>query len=140
MMNQIGDIRMVRRHLSTRPFLMLAVALLASGACNSTSGPITASGVTAVSGNDQFAATGSPAANPLVVLVTDQNGSVFPGGTVRWTIVSGGGTVSDTTSTSDANGHASIAYTAGASPGVATIVATVEQIWTAQFTIHVVAP
>ena len=53
---------------------------------------------------------------------------------------SGGGTVTDSTSTSDVDGHAMMTYTAGSTPGLATIVATVAQVWTASFTVHIVAP
>jgi hypothetical protein len=58
---------------------------------------------------------------------------------VTWIVTGGGGTVSDSTSTSDATGHASIRYTAGAFPGVATVVAIVSQVWTASFTVHIEA-
>jgi len=120
---------------------MLAGALtLSVAACNGAPGPDVASGVQAVSGSEQFAVTGAPAANPLVVLVTDENGNPFSNGKVVWTVSSGGGTVGDSTSTSDASGHTSMTYTAGSNPGVATIVATVASVWTASFTIHIVAP
>jgi hypothetical protein len=123
-----------------RQSIALAIVAMATSACNSTNIPNAASGISAVSGTDQFATVGGAAANPLVVLVVDQDGSPFGGAKVRWLVAQGGGTVSDTTSTSDANGHASITYTAGANPGVATIVATAEQIWQTSFAIHVVAP
>jgi hypothetical protein len=96
--------------------------------------------VSAVSGTEQYAVVGSPAANPLVVLVTDDNGSPFANTPVIWKVARGGGTVADSTSTSDASGHASMTYTAGNTPGVATVVATVSQIWTASFNVHIVAP
>ena len=90
-----------------------------------------------MSGSGQFAVVSSPAANPLVVLVTDNNGNPFPGATVSWVVTAGGGTVSDSTSTSDATGHASINYTAGTFPGTATITATTALVWTAAFTIYI---
>jgi hypothetical protein len=123
-----------------RKSLALVALITVLGACNSTAGPPSADGVTAVSGDAQFATVGTAVANPLVVLVVDQNGSPFGGATVNWTVSSGGGAVSDTTSTSDMDGHATITYTAGATPGTATIVATVAQIWTATFTVYVEAP
>ena len=63
------------------------LAGLALAACNGAPGPAVASGVQAVSGSEQYAVAGSPAANPLVVLVTDDNGNPFPNGTVAWTVV-----------------------------------------------------
>lgn len=120
---------------------MLVLAALALGACTTnTNEPNVAGGVRAVSGDGQFATTGSPAANPLVVLVVDQNGQPFANSTVSWHVTGGGGTVSDSTSTSDAQGHASITYTAGSSAGTATVLATADQLWTTNFTIHVVTP
>jgi hypothetical protein len=121
---------------------LVALALvLALGACNSSAeGPPVPAGVAAVSGNSQFAVVGGPAANPLVVLVTDQNGSPLPNTTVSWSVTSGGGAVADTTSKSDASGHATMTYTAGPRTGAATVVATVAQIWTTSFTIYIEAP
>ena len=118
---------------------MLAVAAFIA-ACNSgNQGPDVAQGISVVSGNEQFATVGTPAANPLVALVVDPSGSPFAGATVTWKISGGGGTVADSTSVSDANGYASMSYTAGADPGVATVVATVAQVWTTNFTIHIEA-
>jgi hypothetical protein len=115
-------------------FLVVAVSI---AACNSAAGPPVPEGITAVSGSDQFAVVSAQAANPLVVLVTDGDGNPFAGATVTWTVTKGGGTVSDSTSTSDASGHTSIMYTAGALPGAATVVATVALVWTTSFTIHI---
>ena len=127
---------MILRALRVAP---LAAAALLIAACNGSPGPATASGVAVVSGSEQFAVAGSPTANPLVVLVTDDNGNPFGNAKVVWTVSSGGGAVGDSTSTSDASGHTSMTYTAGSNPGVATIVATVASVWTASFTIHIVA-
>ena len=131
----------MNQHRPRATFALLALAL-ALGACNSSSaeGPPVPGGVAAVSGNSQFAVVGGPAANPLVVLVTDQNGSPLASATVSWKVASGGGTVADTTSTSDASGYARMNYTAGARAGAATVVATVAQIWTTSFTIYIEAP
>ena len=140
-MNQIRlNCMLGRRYSKSYPILMMVAALLAS-ACNSnTNEPNVANGIAAVSGNGQFATTGTAAANPLVVLVVDQNGQPFSNATVSWKVTGGGGTVGDTTSTSDAHGHASMTYTAGSAAGTATVLATADQLWTTTFTIHVVAP
>jgi len=58
---------------------------------------------------------------------------------VSWKVTSGGGSVADTTSTSDASGYARTTYTAGTRSGAATIVATVAQLWTTSFTIYIEA-
>lgn len=130
----------MNQHRPRAAFALLAF-VLALGACNSsTEGPPVPGGLSAVSGNSQFAVVSSPAANPLVVLVTDQNGSPLPNASVSWKVASGGGSVDDTTSTSDASGYARTTYTAGSRVGAATVVATLAQIWTASFTIYIEAP
>lgn len=132
---------MLSKRTSKAHSILLVLAALVLGGCNSnTNEPNVASGLSAVSGNEQFATVGSAAANPLVVMVVDQNGQPLSSSTVTWQVTGGGGTVSDSTSTSDTHGHASVTYTAGVTPGTATVVATANQLWTATFTIHVVTP
>lgn len=129
----------MNQHRPRAAFLLLAFAL-ALGACNSSAeGPPVPGGVTAVSGNNQFAVVNSPASNPLVVLVIDQNGSPLPSTTVSWKVTSGGGSVADTTSTSDASGYATTTYTAGDRVGAGTVVASVAQLWSTSFTIYIEA-
>jgi Bacterial Ig-like domain (group 1) len=134
---------MLRLHywtLHTRSTLPIALAALLLAACNSAEGPPVPAGVTAVSGNNQFATVGAPVANPLVVLVVDNNGNPSGNTPVSWRVTTGGGTLADTTSTSNASGYATMTYTAGTNPGQATIIATVAQIWTASFTVYLEPP
>ena len=139
-MNDVPVDPLMKPHRPRAAFALLA--FLALGACNSSTanGPPVPAGVTAVSGNNQFAVVSSAAANPLVVLVIDQNGSPLPDAAVSWKVTGGGGAVADTVSTSDASGYATMTYTAGSRAGAATVVATVGQIWTASFTIYIEAP
>jgi len=123
----------------SRAWRVIVFALAATG-CTSTDAPNVPEGIAVISGNDQYATVGSAAANQLVVRVLDQSGNSFSGATVSWVVSAGGGTVSDSTSVSDANGYATMTYTAGAAPGVATVVATVGQVWTTSFTIYVQPP
>jgi len=125
------------RHMPRLHRIALIVVGLAIASCNSTNLPSVPEGVSAVSGNDQYTTVGTVIANPLVVRVFDGSGSPFSGATVSWTVTAGGGTVADSTSTSDATGHATMSYTAGPTAGVATVVATVSQAWTTSFTIYV---
>jgi hypothetical protein len=120
-----------------RATLGFALTAFVLAACNSAEAPPVVGGVSAVSGDNQYATVGTQAANPLVVLVIDDNGNPFGSSPVIWKVASGGGTLADTTSTSNQSGYASMTYTAGTNPGVATIVATVGQFWTASFTIHI---
>jgi Big-like domain-containing protein len=122
----------------TLPLFALALALPACNSAQEASPPVP-SGISALSGDGQFANVGSSAANPLVVAVSDQNGNPLPNAKVSWQVTSGGGTVADTTSTTDASGIARTTYTAGARPGAASIVATTAGIWTTTFTIYIEA-
>src|SRR5207248_11512593 len=136
--NPSASVRSVMNGLPGRDLRRAASIILALAgplaACNSAEGPNVPEGIAVVSGNDQFATVGGPVANPLIARVVDQNGTPFPGASVSWTVSGGGGTLSDTTSTSDAGGYAAMAYTAGSTPGVATVVATVAQAWNVSFT------
>lgn len=67
-----------------------------------------------VSGDGQSATAGSALASPLVVRVLDRIGTPVANATVQWSVVQGGGSITAATSTTDANGNATIGYTPGA--------------------------
>jgi len=69
-------------------------------------------------------------ASPFVVRVTDRFGNPVPGATVSWTRIAGAGTLAAPTSTTDANGQASMLYTLGAIPGLETVRASVAGVTT----------
>ncbi|WP_205573310.1 Ig-like domain-containing protein [Flavisolibacter nicotianae] len=85
--------------------------------------PVQPGSITAVSGSGQVGAANTLLANPLVVLVKDENGQPMQGVTVKWAVSSGGGQVG-ASSTTNANGQASTNWTLGAS-GPQTVTATV---------------
>jgi Bacterial Ig-like domain (group 1) len=64
-----------------------------------------------VSTNNQTGAVGTALATPLSVKVVDQNGNAFSGATVSWGVAANNGSLSATTSTTDANGLATIVWT-----------------------------
>lgn len=66
-----------------------------------------------VGGDGQTAGAGSAAADLLAVRVTDAHGNPVPGVPVSWTVLSGGGSVSAATATTDANGVARTQWTLG---------------------------
>ena len=125
------------------PFRMLAGAgmagaLLCSAACDD-DGPIVppvATGIVIDEGDNQNIAV-STASEPLSVTVTDQFDDELPGVAVAWVVVSGDGTLNAATSTTNADGSASIIFTAGATPGTATVTATVAGLPAVTFTIIV---
>src|SRR5690348_8917562 len=69
-------------------------------------------------------ATALPTA--LAVLVTDANGEPVAGQSVAWAVGAGGGSVSAASSSTNASGIASIAWTLGDSIGPQVVTATVD--------------
>lgn len=93
-----------------------------------------ASGVTAVGGNGQSGPVNTELPQPLVVEVRDAQHNAVPGVAVTWVIGIGGGSITPGTSTTDADGRASAAWTLGAAPGTNTVTAVVSGIGVAEFT------
>jgi len=75
-----------------------------------------ANGLAAVSGDSQTAPVGAALPDPLVVQVTDGFGNPIPGVTISWTV--DGGSVSDATTTTGADGRTSVRRTLGSTAGV----------------------
>jgi adhesin/invasin len=93
-----------------------------------------ASGVQPISGDGQRAPPGTTLPDPIVVGVADADGNPVSGAAVTWVITAGGGSVTPTTSVTDAAGHASTSWTLGASVGPNTVDAVVSGVGTAHFT------
>jgi adhesin/invasin len=100
-----------------------------------------ASGVQPVSGDGQQAPPRTTLPNPIVVGVTDADGNPVSGAAVTWVITAGGGSVSPTTSVTDAAGHASTTWTLGSTVGHNgnTLTAVVSGVGSAQFSASGVA-
>jgi hypothetical protein len=92
-----------------------------------------ASGVTIVAGDDQTGPVLTELPQDLVVEVRDAGGNAVPSVAVTWVIGVGGGSVTPTTSVTDASGRATAAWTLGASPGGNTVSAVVSGIGVAEF-------
>ncbi len=90
--------------------------------------------LTKVSGEGQRGLVGTALTAPFVVSVLDQNGSAFAGAVVTFSVTAGGGTLSSTTVTTDANGRAATTLTLGSEPGANTVAATVAGLETVTFT------
>lgn len=103
--------------------LVLVVALMAAcGGEQTTTEPPGATGpvpsaIALVSGDNQSGTVGQSLGQPLVVRVTSSSGAGVSGIAVTWSVTSGGGSVSNSTSTTDGQGRASIAWTLGQSAG-----------------------
>ncbi len=92
----------------------------------------------AVSGDNQNGLTGEALLNPFVVEVRDQYDAAMEGVTVTFTLLTGGGSLSTETPTTDANGQAETTLTLGNEPGEYTLEVSVEGI-TQTVTFNVIA-
>ena len=126
--------------------LLGAQSFAASAAGFSVSIPATAlvgdvASIVAAAGSDLQGLVFRALASPFVVRVTDRFGNPVPGATVAWTRIAGTGTLAAPTSTTDANGRASMLYTLGALPGLETVRASVAGVTTtATFTATALLP
>jgi hypothetical protein len=112
--------------ITTARFKLLsaAIVIVVLAACKlSTDNPVSLT-LGALKGDTQTAAAGTVFPDSLSVIVLDQYGFSTEGTTITWAITSGGGSLSATSTVTDANGITSVAYTAGLSPGPARITAT----------------
>jgi adhesin/invasin len=83
-----------------------------------------ANGLAAVSGDGQTGPAGTVLPDPLVVEVTDAFGNPIEGVTITWT--PGGGSVSEASTATDAEGRTSVIRTLGPTAGVQTTLASSE--------------
>ena len=90
--------------------------------------------LTKVSGDEQQGVAGTALAAPFVVSVLDEDGAAIAGAVVTFSVTAGGGTLSSTTATTDANGRARSTLTLGSNPGTNTVVATVAGLEPVTFT------
>ena len=74
-----------------------------------------------ISGDDQKGESGAALANPFVIEVQNENGSVLTGISVTFTVTAGDGTLSVTSTTTDPNGRAESTLTLGPHPGANTV-------------------
>ena len=87
-----------------------------------------------VSGDGQEGTVGDALAEPLVVSVLDEDGTAIAGAVVTFSVIAGGGILSATTATTDANGHARTWLTLGSEMGTNTVEATGEGLEPVTFT------
>ena len=90
--------------------------------------PAVATKLVKISGDDQEGLINTELANPFIVEVHDQNNAAFDGATVTFAITAGGGSLSTTITTTDANGRAESTLTLGPNLGTNTVSVSVEGI------------
>ena len=115
--------------LAPLAFVALVATQAACGNDGSTD-PSKPSAMVAVSPDSQTTAAGVKMSQPLVVRVTGGGETPIAGTSVSWTIGAGGGSLSDTASTTDADGLAQTTYTPGTSPLTADVSAAIGSIRT----------
>ena len=81
-----------------------------------------------VSGDGQEAPAGSQLPLPLVVRVLDASNNPIQGRAVTWLPGEGGGSVTPTNGTTDAQGRATAQWTLGSTPGANTLNAVVSEV------------
>ncbi|HEY2164653.1 MAG TPA: Ig-like domain-containing protein [Gemmatimonadaceae bacterium] len=111
--------------LGTAVALDSLTASISTGASVTLTATATAVGSTIakISGDNQSVTAGTNSA-PLLVQITNANGTGIAGATVTWAISSGGGALSAASTMTDANGNASVVLATNPAPGTATVVAT----------------
>ena len=87
-----------------------------------------------LSGDNQQGLAGEQLAAPFVVSVLDEDAAGIAGAVVTFSVTAGGGTLSTSTATTDANGRARSTLTLGSEPGANTVSATVEGLEPVTFT------
>ena len=90
--------------------------------------------LTKVCGDSQEGIVDEQLAAPFVVSVSAENGAALAGVDVSFAVTAGGGTLSATTATTNANGRAATRLTLGSEAGTNTVEATVEGLRAVSFT------
>jgi adhesin/invasin len=96
--------------------------------------PDVAAKIAIVSGDAQSATIGAIVPQPFVVAVTDQYGNAVPGVTVIWA-TDDDGTLSSSTTTTDALGQAQVTLTFGTTAATRSVTATVENLNSVVFSV-----
>ena len=81
-----------------------------------------------VSGDNQSGTPGNALANPFVVEVQDEDGEPLTGHSVTFSVTAGGGSLSETSARTNANGRAQTTLTLGSALGVNSVQASVSGV------------
>lgn len=118
--------------------LAFAASLISATSCITISEPGTGLAVfSIVGGNNQVVVVGTMAPQPLRVRALDETTGAMPGVTINWTIVSGEGVLSTSSTVTDESGYSAINFTASNTVGPVLVRATAEDL-RLTFTVEVV--
>jgi hypothetical protein len=90
-----------------------------------------------VGGNNQVVVVGTMAPQPLRVRALDESTGAMPGVDINWSIVSGTGVLSTTSTTTDESGYSAINFTASSTVGPVLVRAAAQDL-RLTFTVEVV--
>lgn len=110
--------------LLSRPSLALVLGLLAAACAKDAAAPAPVAAIIVVQGADQSAQVGKALATPVILRAIDSTGNGIEGRNITLTIGSGGGSVTPTTSETDAAGEVIAAWTLGPSATMQSLIAT----------------
>jgi hypothetical protein len=116
---------MTRSTLFSRLGILVLAGATITCSSNEPNLPPEAAVLAMAGGNSQSAPAGQALANPIGVRVTDDNGDPVADVTVGWSAAEGGSVSASSVST-DADGHASVTWTLGPTAGSQTATATVD--------------
>ena len=126
----------------TGGFTIMAAAATKSTAfasfIESSTAPITVTGITVVSGNGQYALAAAPFANPLVVQVNSSTGAPAVNTVVTFSVTGVYASLSSSSVATNSSGQAQVTVTAGSTIGNITVTASVAT-YSATFTLAVVS-
>jgi len=120
----------MNRTVTAGSSLLLAAAVAACSSDTVVPPPLVPAHLEIVAGDQQSGSQGMPLAVPLEASVTALDGTPIVGMTVNWTVTSGGGSLSPTASTTNADGRASTIWTLGVLHGAQRATASIE--WAGQ--------
>lgn len=104
----------------------MAMSLLFTAACDDDDDPfVPVATEFSITGGDNQNIAVNTASAPLTVTLLDQNDDPIANRTINWTIASGAGTLASATSTTNAQGVATMVFTSGTTTGAATVTASV---------------
>jgi hypothetical protein len=130
---------LVSLRLSTvaRRIVYVAAAVLAVSACTLNLDVNDPSVVLKRAGDGQAGPANTPLPAPFEVVVLDQFGNSLRNITVEWTILTGGGSLSETSNQTVEGGVSSVTYTTGPTAGAAQIQAKVSGIPPVTFSVTI---
>lgn len=114
-----------RRNVVMRLPYLFTATLLATAACHGSTNPNTDVNLAVTAGNQQSGVIGAALATPLAVKATDALGAALGGIVIDWSVQSGGGSVTPTSSVTSTSGIAMASFTLGAAVGAQSVRATV---------------